>query len=162
MKKKLVVGIIVGVLVFCAGLYIRPISLEKLFPVIIPEECVEISGEYIVGTQKETNYFVFEKGSEEFEMLLTHFNDASYGRRIRNLLPRGIRYHKVAEDDFRWRVYFAFEDVEMSGGSTVSGKLLEFENWFGDLDIYFMGERYSCYKYGNQDEWLKEALDKIQ
>ena len=161
MKKKLVIGIVIGVLIFSVGSYFRPSTLLELFPMLTLDKCVEISGDYRVGTQTESAEFVFERDSKEFESLFAHFYWSTYKWNFKNLMPRGTRYGKTGPDDFQWNVYFAFEGVEFSDGSTGSGKMLRIQNWYGDLDIYFCGERYSC-SVRNQDEWLKKALSKMQ
>ena len=162
MKKKIVSAVIIGILLFYVKLNFMPTTLLKLYPMLTLDKCVEISGDYRVGTQTELNSFVFERDSEEFRNLFAHFYYASYEWSIRNILPQGTRYHKTEPNDFQWNVYFTFEDVKFPDGSTGSGKMLQIENWYGDLDIYFNGERYACYTYGDQDEWLKEALEKMQ
>ena len=161
MKKKLVIGIIIGVLIFSVGSYFSKMTLLELFPMLTLDKCVEISGEYRVGTQTESTSFVFERDSKEFERLFAHFYWSIYEWSFRNMLPQGTRYHKAEPDDFQWNVYFTFEGVEFPDGSTGSGKMLHIENWYGDLDIYFDGERYAC-KIKNQDDWLKDALNKMQ
>ncbi len=39
--------------------------------------------------------------------------------------------------------------------------MLQFKSWYGDLDIRFDGEDYSCYT-GQQKDWEKEVLEIIK
>ena len=162
MKRKMIIGIILVILLFTTySIYSRPKTLLDLYPMLTLDKCVEITGYYRVGEQEEESRFVIEKDSEEFQDLFSHFYWKTYRRSLKDILPRGTRTHRATPDDFQWNVYFTFEPVEFPDGNSCSGMLLHFKNWYGDLDIYFTGERYSCYT-NDQEVWLSEVLEIIQ
>ena len=73
MKKKIVAAVIIGILLFYVKLNFMPTTLLKLYPMLTLDKCVEISGDYRVGTQTESSSFAFERDSEEFRTLFAHF-----------------------------------------------------------------------------------------
>lgn len=75
--------------------------------------------------------------------------------------PRGTRIHRTEPDDFQWDVYFVFEHVEFPDGSTGSGAMLHFTNWYGAFDIHFNGETH-VYQVSDQERWGVQVLDTIQ
>ena len=160
MRKKIIAGLVIAFILLIA-VYSRPVTLLKLYPMLTLDKCVEISGYYIVGTQKDMTQFVIKRTDEAFEPLFAQFYWQTYYRSIRDILPRGTRYHTVAPDDFQWNVTFTYKGVEFPDGSIHNGDMLQIQNWYGDLDIHFGGETHSFYT-GNQDVWLKDILNIIQ
>lgn len=163
-KTKSKVFIMIAAILLCIVGYLfysKPMTIQQRYPMLTLDKCVEITGYYEIGTQEETTQFVIEKDSKEFEELFAQFYDKSYHRSLKDILPRGTRTHRTESDDFQWDVYFTFEDVEFPNGSSGSGVLLHFKNWYGDLDIYFDDDRYSCYTK-EQETWLNDVLDIIK
>lgn len=162
MKKKAIAGILIAAVLFTAYfVYSWPKTLLQLYPMLTLDKCTEISGYYIVGTQTDPMEFVIEKDSPEFEKLFSQFYWKMYRRSVRDILPRSTRYHTPSPEDFQWDVCFSFEDVEFPDGSIGSGKMLHFHNWYGDLDIGFNGETYSCHT-DEQEAWAETVLQLIQ
>ena len=160
MRKKVIMICIILLLVVVYLFYSRPMALSELYPMLTLDKCVEITGYYRIGEQQEHSRFVIEKNDEEFEELYNQFYLKTYRRSLKDILPRGTRSHRVNDEDFQWDVYFTFKDVEFFDGSTGSGMLLHFQNWYGELDISFDGERFSCYT-NEQEVWEKEVLEVI-
>ena len=164
MKKKVVFGVVSVLLILgIYSVYSRPMTLSQLYPMIIIDECTEIKGYYFDGTQTEFTEFTIERNSEEFQKLCSLFEQQKYRRSIRDILPRGGRTHQTqpGEYEFQWDVYFCFENVKLPDGNIGSGAMLNFQSWYGELDIYFDGEYYSCYTH-QQKEWEREVLEVIK
>ena len=160
--KKTIIMIAAAALLLAVYLfYSRPMTLSQLYPMLTLDKCTEIRGYYKVGTQTEQSEFIIEQGSEEFQTLCTLFYEEDYRRSFRDILPRGTRTHRTEPDDFQWEVWFNFKDIEFPDGSIGTGTMLHFLNWYGELDIYFDGEQYSCRTSG-QESWEKEVLDIIR
>ena len=160
--KKIVIVAIVAVLLIVAYLfYSRPMTISQLYPMFTLDKCTEIRGYYEIGAKAEMSEFTIEKDSDEFQKLCALFWEQEYCRSLRDILPRGTRTHRTEPDDYQWDVYFYFEDITLPDGSTGSGAMLHFQSWYGELDIYFDGETYSCHT-SEQEAWAKEILDIIQ
>lgn len=125
------------------------------------DKCTEIRGYYKIGAQTEMSEFTIEKGSNEFQKLSALFWEQGYCRSLRDILPRGTRTHQIGPENYQWDVYFYFEDITLPDGSTGSGAMLHFQSWYGELDLYFYEETYSCHT-SKQEAWSKEILDIIQ
>lgn len=162
MKKKAVRGLISVLFLIAVYLvYSRPMTVSKLYPMFTLDKCTGIEGYYHDGTQVDLTKFTIEEGSEEYQNMCELFFEQKYRRSLRDILPRGSRTHRYEPGDFQWEVYFCFEDVELPDGSRGSGPMLQFKSWYGDLDIYFDGERLTCYT-DDQDNWVKEVFDIIR
>jgi len=161
MKKRVLVWVCVLLILAVAYLiFSRPVTPDQLYPMLSPEKCVEIRGYYVIGTQKEATEFSVAPDTEAFESLYDLFFTRSYRRSLKDLLPRGTRYHSAEPEDFRWEVFFSYEDVEFPDGSRGSGPILQFYNWYGELDLFFAGERHVYHTKG-QENWAKVVLDTI-
>ena len=162
MQKKAVRGLISVLFLFAIYLfYSRPMTVAQLYPMFTLDKCTGIGGYYNDGTQVDLTKFTIKHGSEEYEKMCTMFYEKEYRRKLTDILPRGTRSHRYEPGDFQWEVYFYFEDVEMPDGSRGSGPMLQFKSWYGDLDIFSVGENYSCYT-NQQKDWEKEVLDLIK
>lgn len=160
--KKTVIVIAMAVILLVAYLfYSRPMILSQLYPMITLDKCTEISGYYEVGAQAEPSEFYIEQNSGNFKQLCTLFFEQKYRRSLRDLFPRGTRIHRTEPNDFQWDVCFYFKDIEFPDGSVGTGAMLRFQNWYGELDVYFDGETYSC-RTSEQEAWAKEVLEIIQ
>lgn len=160
-KKTISLVSVLILLVFVYLVYSRPMTVSQLYPMLSLEKCTEIRGYYRIGVQTEQTEFTVDQDSEEFQKLCSLFYEQEYRRSFRDLLPRGTRIHRTEPDDFQWDVSFCFEDVEFPDGSSGSGALLHFQNWYGELDIDFNAQTHSCY-VNEQEAWAQEILDIIQ
>lgn len=166
-KKKFMIGSVIAVLLVAAYLiYSRPMTLSQLYPLLPLEKCVGISGYYRTSEQTDgLTQFTIEADSQEFQKLRSLFNEKTYRRSLRDLLPRGTRVHQTTgEFEFQWEVMFHFDTIEFPDGNGSSGPLLQIQYWYGELDIenkgWEEGQRF-C-QTGAQDIWSKEILDIIQ
>ena len=162
MKKKVILRLIPVIFIFAIYLvYSRPMTVSQLYPMFTLDKCTGIGGYYNDGTQVDLTKFTIEQGSEEYEKLCEMFYEKEYRRKLADILPRGTRSHRYEPGDFQWEVYFYFEDIEMPDGSRGFGPMLQFKSWYGDLDIFSVGEYYSCYT-NRQKAWEKEVYDLIK
>lgn len=162
-RKKKAAAALAAVLLF-AGLYLfysRPMTIPQRYEMLTLDKCFEIGGYYHDGTTVDLKKFTVDKNSEEFEKLWELLYERDYRRSLKDLVPRGRRTHRSEPGDFQWDVSFRFEDVIFPDGSTSSGEILRVQNWYGELDIYFAGERLSCHTK-DQEAWAKEVLDLIR
>lgn len=161
-RRKTIMGIVFAILILTICLfYSRPMSVTQLYPMLTLDKCTGIRGYYEVGMQEEQTAFTVERDSEEFQKLCGLFFEKKYRRSFKDILPRGTRIHRTEPDDFQWDVYFCFENIVFPDGNIGSGSMLHFQSWYGEMDIYFDGERYSC-NTSEQEIWEKEILDIIQ
>lgn len=161
LKKHVVIVVVAALLLAGYLFYSRPMTISQLYPMLTLDKCIEIRGYYEVGMQVEPTEFTIEKDSDEFQEMCSLFYEQEYRRSLRDLLPRGTRIHRTEPNDYQWDVYFNFENVVFPSGSTGSGLMLHFQNWYGKLDIHFDGETHSYYT-DSQEMWAKEVLDIIQ
>ncbi len=160
--KKILLWIIAAILLlvfYCW--YTRPMTLSELYPMLELEKCTQVYGYYEIEMQPEQTAFTIEKGSNGFETICDLFSEPGYRRSLRNLLSNGTKTHRIEPGDFQWDVCFDFKDVEFPDGSTGSGTILHFTNWYGEFKIHCNGEVHS-YRLCNQDSWLSQVLDVIQ
>ena len=166
-KKKTVAMLALAVLLLVSYLiYSRPMTLSQIHPLLLLDQCVGISGYYHTSEQTSGfTQFTIEADSEEFQELCSLFNEKTYRRSLKDLLPRGTRTHQTTSKfEFQWEVWFHFDTVEFPDGNAGSGPLLQVQYWYGELDIenrVFEKERRICHT-AEQDAWAKEILDIIQ
>ena len=159
--KRIVVAAVAVLLIIAYLLYSKPMTLSQLYPMLPLNECTKIRGYYYDGTGVALVEFIIEEDSEEFQKLCNLIYDKNYRRSLRDILPRGTRTHQDETGDFQWEVYFYFKDIEFPDGSGANSVALEFHNWYGELDIRFNGEIYSC-NTTEQEAWAQEILSIIQ
>ena len=166
-NRKIVAMIALAVLLLVSYLvYSRPMTLSQLCPLLTLDKCVEISGYYRTSTQTDgLTQFTIEADSKEFQELCSLFNEKTYRRSLRDLLPRGARTHQTTNEfEFQWEVMFHFDAIEFPDGNAGSGPLLQVQYWYGELDIenkVWENTRLFCYT-NEQDVWAKEILDIIR
>lgn len=161
-NKKAVIVISVMLLLLVVYLfYSRPMTIQQRYPMLKLDKCTELRGYYEISGQTAFTEFTIDKNSEEFEMLCSLLYAQDYRRSLRDLLPQGTLTHSTAPGDFEWEVYFRFEDVMLTDGNIGSGEILRIQYWYGELDIYFDGEKLSCHT-NEQEAWAKEVLNAIQ
>jgi len=160
-KYLITIFVVVVLLLIAYFIYSRPMTIQQRYPMLTLDKCTEIRGYYEVGAQAEMTAFTIEKDSEDFQKLCNLFYERNYRRSLRDILPRGTRIHRTEPEDFQWEVMFHFDTVEFPDGNRGSGTLLRIQHWYGDLDIHFDGEMFSCYT-NEQEAWAKEVIDAIQ
>ena len=156
------IALAVLLLVSCL-VYSRPMTLSQLCPLLPLDECIRISGYYRTSDQTGgLTQFTIEADSEEFRELTRLFNEKTYRRSLKDLLPQGTRIYQTGPGDFQWEVYFSFDTVETPDGNGHSGTVLQFERWYdGALAIEVIGENHS-YNTDDQNAWAKEIFDIIR
>ena len=166
-RKKTAAAVIVLLLLAAAyAVYSRPMTLFQLHPLLPLDQCVGISGYYHTSEQTSGfTQFTIEADSEEFQELCSLFNEKTYRRSLKDLLPRGTRTHlTTSKFDFQWKVWFHFDTVELPDGNGGSGSLLQVNYWYGELEIdnaLLENGRRIC-RTKDQDAWAKEILEIIQ
>ena len=161
-RKKIVPWILAVILLLGAyAWYARPVTIVELYPMLELDRCTKMEGFYEIGMQAEATRFTIEKGSEDFSEMCSLFYGQKYRRSLADLLPRGTRYHQTQPDDFQWDVYFYFENVEFPDGSSGSGGMLHFSNWYGTFSISFDGQTH-FYKVRDSENWAEQVLEMIQ
>ena len=136
-------------------------TIQQRYPMLSLDKCSGISGYYADEKAAELNRFEIDKSSAEFKTLCDLMYSKEYRRGLNDLLPRSRRIHRVEAGEFQWEVYFYFEDVQLPDGNYGSKEMLRIQYWYGDLDIYFDGERISCYT-NDQEKWAKEVFKVIR
>lgn len=165
--KSLITALVVVILLLVAYfIYSRPMTLSQINPLLPLDKCVGISGYYRTSDDAEgLLQFTIEADSEEFKELCSLFNEKTYRRSLKDLLPRGTRIHQTTgEFEFQWEVLFHFDTIAFPDGNAGSGPLLQIQYWYGELDIenrVFEKERRICHT-AEQDAWAKEILDIIR
>ena len=144
--------------------YTRPQTIEQRYPFLDLTQCTRISGDYdMYVTASASNQRRFSIGPDDarFEELLRLFREAKIRTKLTNLIPMyGMRYHTKREGDFQWTVWLQLENVVFPNGDTRTGDMLQFYNFFGDVDVAFDMENRRC-TVNHQDAWLKAVLDCI-
>ncbi len=159
MKKKWIICLAATVCLLLAWwFYSRPMPMSQLYPMLNLDKCTQLRGYYRIGSG-DMEEFSAKTGSEEFEELCDLFFDRTYCRTLRDILPGGTRIHRTQPDDFQWEVLFRFDDIRFADGS--GSAEVHFDFWYGELDIYFMGETYSCRTH-DQEAWSEEVLKILQ
>lgn len=163
LKTKKVVVILSAVLLLLAAylLYSRPMTIRQRYPMLNPDQCMQLSGYYEIDGQAAFTEFTIDRNSEAFETLCSLLYEQTYCRSLRDLLPRGTRIHAANPGDFEWEVFFHFENVAFPDGSIGSGKILRIQCWYGELDIYFDDQQLSCHT-AQQETWVGNVLGVIQ
>ena len=160
-KKFLVKMILILLFVSVCLIYTRPLNTQQRYPMLSLDKCTGISGYYYNGAGVDFEEFSCEKNSQVFEEFSSLLYKQEYRRSLRDLFPRnGARAYQPKQGEFQWEVFFHFEDVVLPDGSVCSGEMLRIQSWYGELDIHFNGDTFSCYT-NNQKLWAKEVLDFI-
>ena len=140
--------------------YTRPMTLEQLCPEIRLEECRGINGYYTRATASSgPQEFTLSPEDPAFASLMEQFQGRTFRRSLLGLLSRGTRTH--VGWGVTWDVYFEFEDVPLSDGSTGSGTLLSLHNFFGTVDISFLGDTWKQVSTTEKDQWVSKVFQII-
>lgn len=167
-KRKSAVLCIIAVLLIAAALYYtRPMTVNELYAAYGFDlaACTSVSGTYWI---KETDgdpdatSFAFSGEDPRAEALTELFGGRKFRRSLKSFLPQGTKIHRMQEGDFCWDVSFTFDHAKFPDGSSGSGQLLHFHNFFGTLELTFShsGETLRC-NTKNQDAFLQEVFSLI-
>ena len=122
-------------------------------------ECVQISGYYRFSDDDAPHSFSISPDDEKFDEMLRLFREVPFKTRLRNILPLGTRTH--TGDGFQWNVDLTFESITLDDGSSISGDVLNINNFYGDIVIFFNGEIVQC-KVSEPQQWAQNVLDIAQ
>ena len=163
--KRVICGAALLLLAAFAFFYTRPQTIEHRYPFLdLTQQCTQIWGYYDAyegSSESDRKEFSIGPDDARFEELLRLFREAKIRTKLTNLIPMyGMRYHTKREGDFQWTVWLQLENVVFPNGDTGMGDMLQFYNFFGDVDVAFDMENRRC-TVNNQDAWLKAVLDCI-
>ena len=158
--RRIILLIIAALLIAAALIYTRPMTIAQHCPGLDLSECQQIRGYYHDGTTVALVQFILEPEDPAFAQVMELFEGRTFRRSLRSLLPQGTRTHRTQEGDFQWEVYFRFEQVPLPDGSTVSGDILQFNNFYGELDLSFDGDSWRV-TTSKQKQWLTEVMKVI-
>ena len=164
-KKWAIFGAALLLFAVFALIYTRPQTLEQRYPFLnLTQQCTQISGYYDTyegSSESDRKEFSIGPDDARFEKLLWLFREAKIRTKLTNLIPMyGMQYHTMREGDFQWTVWLQLENVVFPNGDTGTGNMLQFYNFFGDVEVAFDMENRRC-TIENQDVWLKAVLDGI-
>ena len=172
-KKKRVTLIVVLALVLAAAIfclwYTRPMTFEQLMPGVTDlSSCreIQIYAHYQpAGSPREESYnFTLTQDNPIFDQMLSLFEDQTYRRSLRSLLPDNGQTHFRQPGDFRWIVSLGgYESITLADGSTGSGTLFICNNFFGSLSVgsVVLNEHWRA-TVPNQEQWLQTVMDLIR
>ena len=140
--------------------YTRPMTLEQLCPEIKLDECRGISGYYSSAPHSsDLQKFSLSPEDPAFSSLMEQVRGRTFRRSLLGLLSQGGRSHTGG--GVIWDVCFDFEDVPLSDGSTGSGTLLILHNFFGTVDISFLGDTWKQVSTTEKGQWLTDVFNII-
>ena len=171
-KKKRAVLIVIAVLVLALAAsclwYTRPMTLAQLTPEVAdhsPCEEIHVSASERSEDGAPASYvFTLTSNDPAFDQLPTLFEDQTYRRSLQNLLPGGSQSHSSQPGDFQWIVILeGYGQTILDDGSTVSGTMLQFSNFFGSLSVNNVGSGDDWQvTVPSQDQWLTEVMEVIR
>ena len=159
--KKLIVRTVIGLLL-CAGIvfalvYTRPMTVADLCPGLDLLQCQGIRGYYRIDPDVENISFTLRAGDDAFMPLLAQFRERKFRRSLLSLLPNSTKIHPITDGDYKWELFFQFDDVILPDGSTVSSDLLHFNNFYGILELHYGKETWRC-TTSDLDIWLSDVM----
>ena len=163
--KKIKYGYMIGVLVilcvivFCL-VYTRPMTMGQRFAYLDFSQCTGIGGYYSADPSAEQVPFVITPEDPRFNEMIDVIRSTAFRARIKNLFPQGTRVHRYTEGEYQWELEFCFDRLPLPDGSTSSGSVLSFQNFFGDLTSTVNGEIVFCTVKG-EAQWTKRIMDLI-
>ncbi|MDE6935506.1 MAG: hypothetical protein K2P26_07845 [Oscillospiraceae bacterium] len=164
-KRRILLGFAALLLAITAALclwYSRPLTIEDLCPGLDLEKCTGVYAGYSAYENEISE--LYNRISLTPENGLTPLLELFQGRHFRRSpfwwIPRGTRTHPIREGDFRWDIDLAFENAPVTDISTATGYLLHFNNFYGDLDMEFMGDTRPV-STADQEQWLEDVLAYI-
>lgn len=145
--------------------YTRPMTIAEICPAIDFDECSRIHGYYYLydgnnGAGDDQRFELTEE-DDPFTALLASVKEREFRRSLRSLLPSGGQSHRLEEGDYKWSVIFTFDDLSFPDGSIGRGDILHIDNFFGELSLYYDGEKLYC-STDEQDIWIDQIMEHIQ
>ena len=164
-KRRILLGFAALLLAITAALclwYSRPLTVEELCPGVELDRCVGANIYFSTYADKTLeNRIELSPDDHQLPRLLELFQGRTFSRSPLWWFPSGTRTHPWRDGDFRWSIDLSFQDASVPGSSTAAGNLLHFNNFFGELEMRFMGETRPV-STADQEHWLEEVLDIIQ
>ena len=160
MKRRMIVTFITVALLCIAAsffVYTRPQTIEQRYPVLDLSQCTLIHGYFYDGTSVEDTPFTLAPDDPHFDEMIERFQSAAFQTSLRNIFPQGTKIHRYEDGDFKWSVMLRFENVLFPNGDIGSGDMLNINNFFGDVDLFFNGEQVQC-SVKNQEQWLNDVM----
>ena len=163
MKRKraaLVIAAVLAIAVISGLWYARPLTIEELCPGLDLAQCTGIYAAYSTYDGRGLENRIALEPEEGLPPLLELFQDRQFRRSPLWWIPSGSKSHRWQEGEFRWSIDFEFQEAPVTDFSAASGYLLSFNNFFGKLEMRFMGETRPV-RMTDQEQWLEDVLDCI-
>ncbi len=151
--------VILCVLVFCL-VYTRPLTIEQRYAYLDFSQCTGIKGYCSAYPAAEQAPFVITPEDPQFNEVLDMIRSTAFHARIRNIFPQGTRAHRYTEGEYQWELEFCFDSLSLPDGSTSSGPILSFQDFFGDLTSTVNGETVFC-SVKDEEQWAQRIMDLI-
>lgn len=164
MNKKVtrIFSVVLLIAVIAAiAIYTRPMTIEQLYPGVSLDDCQSIkaySDVAYLDTESTWDPVVYPAGSKPFEDILQQLQDKKFRKSLRNWLPLGTKYHHTTSGDFKWELVLQFDNVLMPDGSTGSGDLICFNNFYGTLEYYDLSGKTIRCTTTEQKQWLENIM----
>lgn len=154
--------------------YTRPMTLEELYPQVSDwSSCdlIQVTASYYAtahASGEERYSFDLSPEDPEFGLILDQLLSQTYRRSIPRslfgLLSNGGQRHMIQAGDFQWNLVLRFSDpIYLPDGSSHSGAILHFNNFYGALDIWYPIADQTWYgSTTNFDQWLSDVMDIIR
>lgn len=120
----------------CLCLYL--LTIEQRYPVLDLSHCTLIQGYFNDGSNAEDVPFVIAPDDPRFGDVIELLQAAEFKTDLRNILPKGAKFHIYEEGDFKWLAGFRFEDIFFPSGDMGSGDMLYINNFFGEVELFFL------------------------
>lgn len=164
MGKKILCAL--AALAVLAGLcfvlgYTRPMTLEQLCPGIRLEECRAIRASFRRGNAGEEIAFTLQKDDAAFAQAIGLLETASFRCSLLSLFPLGGKSHALQPQDFKWLLLLEFGDTRLPDGTQGSGMLVELNDFYGTLEISYVGETWRC-SISDQEEWRGAMMECLE
>ncbi len=158
-KKKMIVFLTVCVLSFGIFVinYTKPMTISELSQGVEITEYQYIEGRFSIAPSFEDSSFETHT-QEDLDAVFELFNNQTFRKSLTNLLPQGGgNSHRIEDGDFQWTIDFQTDEIFKLDENGMVGDLLIVRNFYGELEIDFLQERYIC-TTDNQEEWLEDVL----
>lgn len=164
MSKK--IGCALAAFVVLAGIcfslvYTRPMTLEQLCPGIRLEECKAIQASFRRGQTGEERAVTLQAGDAAFSRVVELLETKTFRRSLLSLFPLGGKSHALQPEDFKWLLLLEFGDTQLPDGTQGSGALVEINDFYGTLEISYVGETWRC-SVSNQEEWRSAVMECLE
>jgi len=159
-RKWVFLGIAALILAAACLWYARPLTVEELCPWLELERCRGVYIDYSTYDDKGLENRITLTAEEELAPLLELVQGRKFSRTPFGRLSAGTRTHRLSDGDFKWSIDLSFQDVSLPDGSSGSGYMLHFNNFFGELELGFEGE-YWPVRTADQERWLEDVMGYI-